>query len=406
MKLLPGVIVLVSLCAVARAGGFRRAEVKIYRGAPQLVVDGKPVVPLSFMGWYGASAKRVNAGLEWRRFTVVFTAPENCEGQAGFQIRILKGGAGKVWIDDLRYYEGEPGRPVGDNMQPSGDFEDTGDQLPPHWGLFFREQDGAKASWAYDTSTAASGKRSLRIDVEKNDPRGWLHIYLSGSSVREGRTYTVEVSLRADPPREIELAALHQGPPWTPYGGGEDCVYIQQVKLAAAAGIHIHQFGTSVPWPRPGETPSYASLDSAMRDTIKADPDAVVMLRIGVEPPAWWLEEHPEETTTYEDGTKSQVSACSELWISELEPKLEAFVRHCEEKWGDRLLVYFPCGQHTGEWFYPGVWTQHFPGFSPAAERGFRRWLEKKYGSPQALARAWGRQIDSFDEVKVPTVEE
>ncbi len=398
--------VLVTICAAASAGGFREVAVKVFRGAPQLVVDGRPVVPLSFMGWYGAKAKRVHVDEHWQRFYVTFTAPEDCHGQAGFQIRILTGGPGKLWIDDLRYYEGTPEKPIGPNMQPHGDFEDTGDELPRSWGLFFRKDKGADAAWAYDTTTAASGKRSLRIDIKRVVPGGWLHIYLSGSSVRLGHTYTVELSMKADPPRQIELAALHQGPPWTSYMSGQDCVYIQQVKLAAAAGIHIHQFGYGLPWSKTNGPLNFAAFDKAMLDTIKADPDAMVMVRIFVEPPGWWLEQHPDERTTYEDGTKTQVSTCSQLWLDEMLPKLEAFIRHCEEKWGDRLLVYFPSGQHTGEWFYPGVWTRHFPGFSPALTRAFRQWLKNKYGSPDKLSAAWGREIGSFDDVAVPTVEE
>ncbi|MCD6351245.1 MAG: beta-galactosidase, partial [Armatimonadetes bacterium] len=207
-------------------------------------------------------------------------------------------------------------------------------------------------------------------------------------------------------PREIELAALHQGPPWTSYMSGEECVYIQQVRLAAKAGVHLHQFISHVPWPREGEQVSYAGLDKAMRDTVANDPRALVMLRFGVEPPGWWLEQHPDERTTYEDGSKTQVSVASQLWLDELMPKLEDFVRHCEEKWGDRLLVYFPSAQHTGEWFYPGVWTRHFPGFSPAMTRAFRAWLKKKYGTAEKLSTAWGREVARFDEVEVPTVEQ
>ncbi|MCD6351526.1 MAG: hypothetical protein J7M26_05360, partial [Armatimonadetes bacterium] len=224
--------VVLLICATqAQAGGFKKVAVEVFRGAPQLLVDGKPVVPLSFMGIYGASAKRVTVGRQWQRVVVTFISPETADGPAGFQIRFLKGGPGKVWIDDLRYYEGTPDKPLGPNMQPHGDFENTGDQLPPNWDLFFRQDKGAQASWAYDETDPASGKRCLRVDLAKVVPSGWTHIYLSGASVEEGHTYTVELSLRADPPREIELAALHQGPPWTSYMSGEECVYIQQVRL-------------------------------------------------------------------------------------------------------------------------------------------------------------------------------
>lgn len=382
-------------------------QVKPHRGAPQLLIDGTPQAPLSFMGIYGASPLTVHANQHWQRFRVQFTAPEDADGPAGFQIRMFEGGPGRVWIDDLRYYEGTPDNPLGPNMQPHGDFEDTADSLPPNWGLFFRHDRGVRATWTYDNQTAASGRRSLRIDILRNTRSGILHIYLSGCTVRKGHRYTVEVSLRADPPRSIQLAALHQAPPWTSYMSGEDCVYIQQVRLAAAAGIHHHQFITAVPWPRPGEQLTFASLDRAIQDTIRADPQALITLRFGVSPPGWWLEEHPGNRTVFDDGSEArEFSVCSDLWLKELLPRLEAFVRHVEQQWDDRVIIYFPSAQHTGEWFYPGVWTQRLPGFSPAARQAFVRWLQRKYPSAEELSRAWGTDIKDFDHVQVPSAQQ
>jgi hypothetical protein len=388
------------------AGEPVRVAVKDFMGAPQLHINGRPQAPLSFMGWFQAQATRVVVGDQWQRVIVRFISPEDADGPAGFQIRMNKGDAGKVWIDDLRYYEGTPDNPLGPNMQPHGDFEDTGDKLPERWALFFRKDLGEEGAWAYDEEVAASGKRSLRVDVIKNAPGGFMHLYLSGCTVKEGHEYTVEVSLRAVPPRPIDLVALHQAPPWTLYGGSGDSVFAQQVRLAAAVGIHHHQFGVDLPWPKPEEQLSYSHVDKAFRDTIEIDPQAVIALRFGVAPPGWWLEAHPDERETYEDGTTDTFSVSSELWLQEMLPRLEDFVRHLEERWGDRIIIYFPCAQHTGEWFYPGVWTNHFPGFSPAARKAFQRWLQRKYGTPAELSRAWGQQISAFGDVQVPTVEQ
>ncbi|MGD9518748.1 MAG: beta-galactosidase [Armatimonadota bacterium] len=406
MRIACSAAALALVVCLAKAGKPLDVAVKNFRGAPQLHLDGRPQVPLSFMGWFDGGATRVKVGAEWQRVIVQFTSPEDADGAAGFQIRMNRGGAGSVWIDDLRYYEGTPEKPRGPNMQPQGDFEDTGDKLPDRWALFFRQDLGEEGHWAYDETIAASGKRSLRVDVIKNAPGGFMHVYLSGCTVKKGHDYTVELSLRAEPERLIDVVALHQGPPWTIYSISGTSVYCQQVVLAAAAGVHHYQFGSSVPWPKEGEEVSYAGLDKAFQGTVKLDPEAVVALRFGVAPPKWWLEEHPGECTTFEDGSTEGFSVSSELWLKELLPKLEAYVRYIEEHWGDRCIIYFPCAQHTGEWFYPGSWTQHFPGFSPAATRGFRGWLERKYGTASELSQAWGREVTSFEQVETPTFDQ
>jgi len=185
-----------------------------------------------------------------------------------------------------------------------------------------------------------------------------------------------------------------------------DPVYLDQVRLAAQAGIHHHHFGYKVPWPREGEPVDYAELDRGMTATIEADPEALMTLRIQVGAPQWWLNEHPDERTTFDDGTKGAESVCSELWLDALLPKLAALVKHAEAQWGDRVVCYFPSAQHSGEWFYPGVWADKLPGFAPVLERAFRRYVAVKYPTPAQLSRAWGRQVSSFDEVTVPSFDE
>ncbi|MCC6446831.1 MAG: beta-galactosidase [Armatimonadetes bacterium] len=186
----------------------------------------------------------------------------------------------------------------------------------------------------------------------------------------------------------------------------QESVYIRQVRLAARAGVRHHQFSHEVLWPREGQKSDYTYLDMAFADTIQADPQAMVTLRFSVSPPPWWLEEHPEERTMFDDGSAAEISPSSSLWLKELMPRLKAYVAYIEARWGDRVLAYFPCAEHTGEWFYPGVWTERLADFSPAARSAFRLWLRNRYGSPEALVRAWGRKLASFEEAQIPTVRE
>lgn len=399
----------VFLLAASGALEGRTAGVKQVAGAPQLVIDGKPVVPMVFMGIPTGATMWVRIGPEWKRVQVVFISPETAEDAPGFQVRM--GGAqgpGKLWIDDLRYYEGTPERPTGPNMQPHGDFEDTGEVMPPRWDLFVWPGTSAQATWAYDDTFAASGRRSLRCDIEDGGQGpGHVHLFLSGCRVEEGKRYTVELSLRADPERQVELVPLHQAPPWTLYPVvGARTPYIEQVELAGKAGVHLQYPIVGMPWPRPDEKPDFTSIDNVFRQTIEADPEALIIIRYGVDPPQWWLDEHPEAKNFCHDGTPAQQWVGDEEWLREACHWQEELIRHIQQRWGDRIVAYHPCGQHTGEWFYIGGWENKIPCFGEGVNRSFRKWLAERYKTLDALGAAWKRPVGSWDEITAPSEKE
>jgi len=394
---------------VGVSAGGRSAKVQVVNGAPQLLIDGKTVVPLVFMGIPTGGAVRLRIGAEWKRVQIGFISPETAEGAPGFQIRMGgPQGPGRLWIDDLRYYEGTPEQPVGPNMQPHGDFEDTGEALPPNWMLWVKPDTSARATWAYDETTAASGRRSLRCDIEDGGEAGWfVHLFLSGCRVEEGKRYTVELSLRAEPEREVEMVPLHQAPPWTLYPiVGMRTPYIDQVELAGKAGVHLQYPAVGMPWPRPDEKPDFASLDNVFAQTVEADPEALIIIRYGLEPPQWWLDEHPKAKNFCHDGTPAQVWVGDEEWLGEACRWQEEMIRHIQRRWGDRIVAYHPCGQHTGEWFYVGGWENKIPCFGPGVDESFRKWLRERYGSLEALGAAWRRQVQSWDEITAPSEQE
>jgi hypothetical protein len=82
-------------------------------------------------------------------------------------------------------------------------------------------------------------------------------------------------------------------------------------------------------------------------------------------------------------------------------------VEHLEARYGEHIIGYHPCGQNTGEWFYDQSWSRKLNGFSPAMNRGFRRWIRRKYGGDvEALRRAWNDPTLTFETVTVPSREE
>ncbi|MBM3472310.1 MAG: hypothetical protein FJX75_03425 [Armatimonadetes bacterium] len=385
-----------------------RAEVRDHLGSPTLFVNGTPQTPLVFYGWAGSRGiKGVPVGPEWKEYSLTFTAPEDNAGQAGVQIRVGGGPPGTVWIDDCRLYLGPKQEHPTENLLRFGDWESARAEMAQTWVLFQRADEGADVEWDVDTQEKVSGEQSCRVTIRGSGQNPMhAHFYQTGMTVKEGQTYTYSLWLKSAEPRTVEFFALRQGEPWTIYTSEGNEEYESQVKLAAAAGVHLFSFGIDLPWPKPGEQPNWTGVDMPIEVTLRNDPQALLMPRFGCNPPAWWLQEHPDEAMLFSDGKAEAMSMASELWRDECVRNVRALVRHCEAKYGDRFIGYHPCGQHTGEWFYERSWESVLSDFSPAMSAGFRKWVQARYGTEAALQKVWADPAITFDQVAVPTAEE
>ncbi|MEA3364817.1 MAG: beta-galactosidase [Candidatus Hydrogenedentes bacterium] len=391
----------------AAAAAELTTEVKNHLGSPTLFVNGAPTAPLMLFGWdRGPGPTVTHLGTEWRKHHVTFTAPEDNDGNCGVHLR-FGNASGTVWLDDVQFYEGEYRPNAGENRLKCGDWECDRTAADQAWRLFVKIEAGAEASWAFDHEVKHGGAQSCRLAVAKpgNDPMH-VHFYQTGLAVEKGKTYTFSAWIKADRQRTGDMMALHHGPPWTIYSGAPDSWLHKQVKMAAAEGVHIHSFGISRPWPKPGEEPDFAAVDAVLEGVINADPEALLLPRFGCDPPGWWYDEHPDEALRFDDDSRRPVCVASEVWREEMLRNVRALVEHCEGRYGEHMLGYHPCAQHTGEWFYPKTWEARHCGFSPAMQRGFSAWLRKKYHTQDALRAAWIDSQVTFDTVAVPTVEE
>ncbi|MCX5768836.1 MAG: beta-galactosidase [Candidatus Hydrogenedentes bacterium] len=399
--------ILVSMFICQPAFGLK-AEVKPYKGSPMIHVNGKPVSPLMFFGWESGFVAPTDVLLstEWREFSITVTAPEDTEGATGIHFRMGGEGPGTVWVDNIRVYPGEKMAQPAENWARGGDFEGSRDDVERDWRLFKTLE--AEASWTLDTATKASGNQSLRTDITSaGTDHMHVHWYQTGYSVKAGQKYTYSVWMKADKPRTVDLMMVHIGAPWTiyPTESASSTAYVQQVRLARDAGVHIYSFGMPMPWPRAGTEPDFSEVDRTIETTLREDPQALLLPRFDMIPPGWWLDEHPGDRMLFDDGATVSVSVASEAWRAEMQTHLRALVRHCEAKYGDHILGYHPCGQHTGEWFYERSWEPRLSDFSPAMNTGFRNWVQAKYGTVDALRAAWNRPDITFDSVQVPTAE-
>ncbi|MCK6488994.1 MAG: beta-galactosidase, partial [Planctomycetes bacterium] len=168
--------------------------------------------------------------------------------------------------------------------------------------------------------------------------------------------------------------------------------------------------------------------------TVAMDPEAALLVRIWMTPYPRWTAEHPEAVIRNLHGHPLVVSSHflrfdpagpspdparheqlagsfhSEALVADMERATGELVRAVEASVpGRRVAGYFVGGGQDGQlydWAPPdgdlardaALWND----FSPAAQAAWRRWLERRYASPQALGAAWGRAVAAFAEAPLP----
>ncbi len=181
-----------------------------------------------------------------------------------------------------------------------------------------------------------------------------------------------------------------------------------QIKTAAKHGVKIVTLILwGMPWWQDDEEPDFSKhpLDGWVDAVLAENPDALLLPRVPVDQPAeWWSKEHPEEMMLFHDGTQGLASIHSEVWRRDALKQMQIMIRHLEEKYGDRIIGYHPCGQTSAEWFYYGMWEGKLPGLERPALDGFRSYLEDKYRTDEGLRRAWHDPDITFDTVDAPSV--
>ncbi len=192
--------------------------------------------------------------------------------------------------------------------------------------------------------------------------------------------------------------------------------FVNQTSLAKKAGINIYSFHVPMVWKTKGKNPvystlykidskkkSYEKIDKIFDNVIKSDPKALIIPRFYLHPPIWWLNKNPEEKMVFSDGQTNRVCIASAKWRDYVKVSVKEFVRHCEKKYGDKIIGYHPTILNTGECFYERAWENVFSGFEKPLEKGFAKWIANKYGSVENLRKAWQNNNITFDKITVPT---
>lgn len=178
--------------------------------------------------------------------------------------------------------------------------------------------------------------------------------------------------------KEVPMVMFTQ---WvTPPDSEEFVSYPNYVMQAKYAGITIYQ-------PR-NQADDW---EKVMGDIVAQDENALFILPIWVQSgfPLPNAEEHYDTTSpgSYSIGSLEWRDAAANYAAQNVESFLNSEYR-------ERIIGFMPTAGNTGEWF--DLSTYKLPGSfdkSPANLRHFRQWLNEKYGSDEALSKAWYRDV-------------
>lgn len=191
----------------------------------------------------------------------------------------------------------------------------------------------------------------------------------------------------------------------------------EYMKRLGESGIKIFYLICDTLWLKPNAVDLFKEEAEAL---LKAVPDAYIVPRIGMHPTNEWMEENPEECVTYSDGSRPSVHLFSESY----ETDIPMHYSLCSTKWqkragealeetwkilmslpyADRIIGCFLCAGGTSEWYYMlpvergGAVADH----SEAFKRHFTKYLTKKYGTDEALQKAWKDGVSTLKNPKIP----
>ena len=246
-----------------------------------------------------------------------------------------------------------------------------------------------------------------------------------------------------------------EGKPYYGNSDEENRTYQRYHRDFAAAGVHVHSIVLDRGWI--GEnTYDYRVTDQQLAQLFEADPEGYVLPRIKLDVPWDWCRNHPEELFVYTSGkglTAPEIAALvgtpaqdcwqykvpewyenykvpeeekpylidvqslsSVRWLADAAVALEKLIEHLENgPYADRIAGYHlgfgHCGEcmhwHMGEWIKgaPADFL-HYGDFGIAHLQRFYDYGIEKYGSREALAKAWQQPDITRDTVDLPLPKE
>ena len=203
--------------------------------------------------------------------------------------------------------------------------------------------------------------------------------------------------------------------------GKETKVDKEYYRRLGAAGIKIYFLICDTVWLKSNALDLFREEAEILLEVV---PDAYIIPRIGLHPTNEWMEAHPEEMLTYDDGSRPGVHLFSESYETDIPAHYslcsrkwrEAAGKALEETWlklmalpyADRIVGCFFAAGGTSEWYYmlPMTTGKAADGrcgdFSEAFRLNFGEYLEEIYGTDENLQRFWRQENVTLSHPTIP----
>lgn len=365
-------------------------KVQSPNGAPRLMVNGEPVRARMF--WGGPGSAPIKTGPQWEEKAFEFVAAADApNGTMHFRFGQVPG---DVYLDDVRVVDRDSGK----DLIPLRDFEGGAQSFASDWTYWPTDQANTVGK-----AEVAAGAMHVALKAPPGGVWPDYHIYHQPRlPIVKGRKYRASFRVKSEPARSLTVAFYRPGQTFT-FLGGPEGHFASQIKLAAGVGVNFVSFPMDLPWPEPGKPADFSAAEAQCETVLRANPKALLLPRISMEPPAWWRKAYPDDVMQWEDGRRSSAVVASPRYRLDAAERLSALVRHMEEKLGEHVAGYHPTGQNTGEWFYHDTWKPQFSGYAQADLAAWRGWLQGRYGTDAALAKGWNDPAAQIDAAAVPT---
>lgn len=179
-----------------------------------------------------------------------------------------------------------------------------------------------------------------------------------------------------------------------PERGGSWEIYEEEIRMAAAAGVHQHIVPVNAPWNGKEDLESVlAPLDRI----VAADPKAAMLLKVNLNPPEDWLRANIDHAAKIGGQTKRYPAPASPVWLAAARAALEVLVKGVQKgPHGARIIGYELAALQDGLWQRPGY------DESAASLEGFKEWLRRRYSDDTGVQQAWHNPAATIDSATIP----
>ena len=239
---------------------------------------------------------------------------------------------------------------------------------------------------------------------------GVLGFWLGGMIGKASRPYEL-ADIALETPLEDPLFEIPEPVEWS-----EPPVYVyleeaspealkRRVEQAAAEitvedgrAVRFFRFVAEVPLPWPEHDIGPDAALAAINAIAEGCADAEIILSIPLDPPAEWLEAHPESTMKIGGEAQPYVSIASRRWREEIRANIETLIGAVQESSASaQVKGYVLRCLKDGWWVQPEGYDR-----SEDNTLGFREWLTIRYETAEAFRSAWSESEIAIEMATVP----